>query len=81
MRTNVTLDETLVRELLDLSGAKTKTAAVTAAVKEEIRRAKLKKLAGLLGRVRVDEKALQEGEKADRKRDRLLEGKGARRGR
>lgn len=34
MRTNVTLDESLVRELLQLSAEKTKTAAVTNAVKE-----------------------------------------------
>ena len=74
MRTNVTLDESLVRELLDLSGEKTKTAAVTAAVREQIRRAKRKRLAGLLGRVDVDEASLQAQQEADRRRTRSVEG-------
>jgi Arc/MetJ family transcription regulator len=73
MRTTVTLDENLVRELLKISGAKTKTAAVALAVKEQIRRAKLKKLAGLLGTVDVDEKAIQESNRADMKRAQWLE--------
>ena len=76
MRTNVTLDEALVSELLDFSGVKTKTAAVTAAVKEQIRRAKLKKLAGLLGRIEVDEDALKAQSRADSKRAALLDGTG-----
>jgi len=73
MRTTVTLDETLVRELVKFSNAKTKTAAVALAVKEQIRRAKLKKLAGFLGTVDVDEKAVKEGNKADMRRAQWLE--------
>jgi len=73
MRTTVTLDENLVRELVKFSGAKTKTAAVALAVKEQIRRAKLKKLSGLLGTVDVDEEAIQERNKADMKRAQWLE--------
>lgn len=73
MRTNVTLDESLVAELLRLSGAKTKTAAVTAAVTEQIRRAKLRKLADLLGHVGVDNEAPGRQKKADSERDRLLD--------
>jgi Arc/MetJ family transcription regulator len=73
MRTTVTLDEKLVRELLKISGAKTKTAAVALAVKGQIRRAKLKKLAGLLGTVDVDDKAIQESNRADMKRAQWLE--------
>ena len=73
MRTTVTLDENLVRELVKFSGAKTKTAAVALAVKEQIRRAKLKKLAGLLGTVDVDEKAIKESNRADMKRAQWLE--------
>ena len=73
MRTTVTLDEKLVRELLKFSGAKTKTAAVALAVKGQIRRAKLKKLAGLLGTVDVDDKAIQESNRADMKRAQWLE--------
>jgi len=81
MRTTVTLDEALVSELLELSAEETKTAAVTAAVKEQIRRAKLKKLAGWLGRVRVDDDALKAGERADCRRDHLLGGIGTAHGR
>lgn len=73
MRTTVTLDEKLVRELVKYSGAKTKTAAVALAVKGQIRRAKLKKLAGLLGTVDVDEKAIKESNRADMKRAQWLE--------
>ncbi len=72
MRTTVTLDENMVRELVRFSDAKTKTAAVSLAVKEQIRRAKLKKLAGLLGTVDVDEKAIRESNKADMKRAQWL---------
>ncbi|MBW1998648.1 MAG: type II toxin-antitoxin system VapB family antitoxin [Deltaproteobacteria bacterium] len=73
MRTTVTLDEELVRELVKVSNAKSKTAAVALAVKEQIRRAKLRKLADLLGTVDVDEKAIREGEKADLDRFKWLE--------
>lgn len=61
MRTTVTLDEKLVKELLEFTDAKAKTAAVAIAVKEQIRRAKLKKLADFLGTVAIDEKAIKEG--------------------
>ena len=73
MRTTVTLDENLVRELVEFSDAKTKTAAVALAVKEQIRRAKLKELVDLLGTVDVDEKAIKEGNKADMRRAQWLE--------
>jgi hypothetical protein len=59
--------------LVKFSGAKTKTAAVALAVKGQIRRAKLKKLAGLLGTVDVDDKAIQESNRADMKRAQWLE--------
>ena len=80
MRTTVTLDENLVRELLKLSDAKTKTAAVAFAVQEQIRRAKLKKLASLLGTVTVDVKAINDSNKADMKRAQWLEEMGEKNG-
>ena len=80
MRTTVTLDEKLVKELVEFTEAKTKTAAVAIAVKEQIRRAKLKKLADLLGTVAIDEKAIEEGNEADLKRAQLLEEIGERNG-
>ena len=73
MRTTVTLDEKLVRELVQLTDAKNKTAAVATAVKEQIRRAKLKKLADLLGTIDVDEKAIKNGNSVDMKRAKWLE--------
>lgn len=78
MRTTVTLDEGLVRELVRFSGEKTKTAAVTLAVKEQIRRAKLEKLAGLLGKVDVNKEAIEEGDKSDLRRAAWLQAMGAR---
>ena len=81
MRTNITLDEALVSELLAFSGEKTKTAAVAAAVREQIRRAKLKKLSEILENIEVDEDALKAQEKADFERARLLEEIGAEHGR
>ena len=80
MRTTVTLDEKLVKELVEFTEAKTKTAAVALAVKEQIRRAKLKKLADLLGTVAIDEKAIKEGNKTDMKRAQWLEEIGERNG-
>ena len=72
MRTTVTLNEDLVRELVKYSDEKTKTAAVALAVKEQIRRAKLKKLSGLLGTINVDEKAIEESNEADMRRAQML---------
>lgn len=72
MRTTVTLDEGLVNELMSYFKAKTKTAAVAQAVKEQIRRAKLKRLANQLGSIAVDEEAIVNINKADRKREQLL---------
>ena len=73
MRTTVTLNEALIRELMKFSDTKTKTAAVALAVKEQIRRAKLKQLASLLGTVDVDEKAIEESNEADMIRAQWLE--------
>ena len=80
MRTTVTLDANLVRELVSLSEAKTKTAAVAFAVQEQIRRAKLKKLASLLGTVTVDVKVINESNKADMMRTQWLEEMGEKNG-
>jgi hypothetical protein len=72
MRTTVTLNEDLVRELVKYSDEKTKTAAVALAVKEQIRRAKLKKLSGLLRTINIDEKAIEESNEADMRRAQML---------
>ena len=73
MRTTVTLDEHMVRELVKISNAKSKTAAVAMAVKEQIRLAKLKKLTDLLGKIDIDEAAIMESQQADVKRAKWLD--------
>jgi len=65
MRTTVTLDEELVAELQGQTGARTKTEAVAFAVREQIRRSKMRKLASLLGRVRIDEETIRRGDRDD----------------
>ncbi len=54
MKTTIKLDDKLVRQVLALSKAKTKTAAVTMALEEYVRREKIKKLRSLLGQVKMD---------------------------
>jgi hypothetical protein len=76
MRTTVTIDEKWVRELMQLSHAKNKTAAVTSAVKEQIRRTKLKKLSDLLGMIEVDEEEIENSDRLDISRAQWLEGIG-----
>jgi hypothetical protein len=76
MRTTVTVDEALVRELVEVTGAGTKTAAVRLAVVEQIRLARLRRLADLLGTVEVDDDALAHGDRLDAARAaRLDEGR------
>jgi hypothetical protein len=81
MRTTITLDEALVRQLQQACGARTKTAAVAGAVKEQLRRLKLRRLSALLGKIRLDESALRDAEQADRRRSALLERTSQRHGR
>lgn len=59
MNTNVVLDESRVSLLKRLTHSPSKRAAVVLAVEEQIRREKLKDLAGLLGRLQLDEEAVQ----------------------
>jgi hypothetical protein len=73
MRTTVTLNEKIVMELMELSNAKNKTAAVASAVKEQIRRTKLKMLADLLGSIDVDEKEIEKSDRLDMSRAQWLE--------
>ena len=60
MRTNVAVDGEKVTLLMRLTGARSKTAAVTLAVDEQIRREKLGRLASLLGKVDVDAEAVSD---------------------
>ncbi len=65
MRTNVVLDDDLVREAMVLTGIKTKRAVIHEALKSLVMSRKRKKLFDLEGRIRFrpgyDHKALREG--------------------
>jgi hypothetical protein len=54
MRTTLNLDEGLLKELMDLTGAKTKTEALNQAISEMIRRKKKEKLKALSGKIQLD---------------------------
>lgn len=52
MRTNIVLDDDLVREALEVTGARTKKEVVHLALQELVRSHKKKNLADLAGRIR-----------------------------
>lgn len=55
MATNLSLDPKLIEKALELSGEKTKKAAVTRALEEFIARRRQKRLIDLMGRLEWDE--------------------------
>lgn len=78
MRTTLDLDENLVKELMAVTKAKTKTAAIHLAIMEFIRRRRLEGLKALSGKLHLDLdwRELEERElKAQEKRERLLRGR------
>lgn len=54
MRTTLDLDEKLIRQLMDVTAAKTKTDAIHQAAAELIRRKKLDRLKSLSGTIHLD---------------------------
>lgn len=54
MRTTLDLNEKLIRELMDVTSAKTKTEAIHQAASELIRRKKLDQLKSLSGKIHLD---------------------------
>ena len=54
MRTTLDLNEKLIRELMDVTAAKTKTDAIHQAASELIRRKKMDQLKSLSGKIRLD---------------------------
>ncbi|HMS83697.1 MAG TPA: type II toxin-antitoxin system VapB family antitoxin [Nitrospira sp.] len=54
MRTTLDLDEKLIRQLMDVTAAKTKTEAIHQAAAEMIRRKKLDQLKSLSGTIHLD---------------------------
>ena len=63
MRTNIVLDEDLVREALEITGARTKKEVVHLALQELVQSRRKKNLADLAGRIRLrkgfDHKAMR----------------------
>lgn len=67
MRTTMNLDDRLVSELMDVTGAKSRTEAIHRAIAELIRRKKLEELKALSGKVRIADnwRALEAAELKD----------------
>lgn len=77
MRTTLNLDEELIKELMKVTGAKTKVEAIHLAISEFIRRKKLEGLKALSGKIRIAEnwQELEELElKAQEERERRWRG-------
>ena len=53
MRTTMSLNDGLIKELMKVTGAKTKTEAIHLAISEFIRRKKLEGLKALSGKIRI----------------------------
>ena len=70
MRTNVVLDEELVREAFEVTGIRTKSELIHEALKELVRARRKRDLAELAGQIRFrddfDHKALRESRDGDR---------------
>ena len=74
MRTTMSLDERLLKELMEVTGAKSRTEAIHTAISELIRRKKLEELKALSGKIRIadnwqelEELELKEQEKLERR--------------
>lgn len=54
MRTTIQIPDGLFRDLIHLTGAKTKTAAILRAIRDYIRRQEMSRLKSLSGKIRVE---------------------------
>ena len=78
MRTTMSLNDGLIKELMKVTGAKTKTEAIHLAISEFIRRKKLEGLKALSGKIRIADnwRALEAAElKAHAARERHARGR------
>jgi len=64
MATNLSIDPALLERLLEVSGEKTKKAAVTRALEEFIGRRKQKRLLDLMGKLEWDDSFDYKGERS-----------------
>jgi len=77
MRTTLNLDDQLIKELMQITGARTKTEAIHQAIAAFIRQKRLEGLKALSGKVRLDLdwRTLEKQElKAQEQRERRLRG-------
>jgi Arc/MetJ family transcription regulator len=75
MRTTMSLDDALIKELMEVTGARTRTEAIHLAISELIRRKKLAGLKALSGKIQLadtwqdlEQVELKEQEKQERRR-------------
>lgn len=76
MRATLNIPDDLLSEVQKLSGEKSKTKAIIAAMEEFIRQKRIKELIGLRGKIKIDydwKKAEELEMKAQRKREKLFE--------
>ena len=77
MRATLNIPDDLMTEIQKATGEKSKTKAITVAMKEFIRQKKIKQLLALRGKIQIDydwEKEEELEMKAQREREKLLEG-------
>ncbi|HYA12237.1 MAG TPA: type II toxin-antitoxin system VapB family antitoxin [Thermodesulfovibrionales bacterium] len=82
MRATLNIPDDLVSEVQKLSGEKSKTKAITTAMKEYIRQKKVKELLSLRGKIQIDydwEKEEERELETQKKREEILERKKHRR--
>ncbi len=76
MRSTLNIPDDLLSEVQKITGEKSRTKAIVAAMQEYIRQKKIKKLLALRGKIRIDYDWQKEEElemNAQRKRERTLE--------
>jgi hypothetical protein len=79
MRATLNIPDDLIKEVQKITGEKSKTKAITAAMQEYIRQKKIKELIALRGKIQIDfdwEKEEELEMEAQKKREKLLERKG-----
>ena len=72
MRTTITIDQTLLEELVETTGEKSKSAALNKAAEEYVRRQKLRDLKDYWLGIQIED-VRDEARKADRRRERFLD--------
>lgn len=72
MRTTLKIDDRTMKYVLEITGEKTKTAAVNAALKEFVRRQHVQELIDSFGKIIVDDYS-EEMDRADRRRREFLD--------